>query len=150
MPFCIRMSGLLVAASLALSNGAAAQSVGDTLTRWGLTGTWALDCSKPASNSNGYLSYVARGGRATHERDFGDGRRDSNEVQRASTGIGGTLELVVHFPRLNQTRKYTMLMGSDRRIRAMANSRVDGSEVTIRNGKFTHNNGLTPWQTRCR
>jgi hypothetical protein len=60
------------------------------------------------------------------------------------------LELVVHFPRLNQTRKYTMLMGSDRRIRAMANSRIDGKEQTIRNGRFTHNNGVTPWQTRCR
>ncbi|HEY7687301.1 MAG TPA: hypothetical protein VH835_01335 [Dongiaceae bacterium] len=147
----IHIFGLLFAAAMALAHGAAAQSVADTMTRWGLTGTWALDCSKPASDANGYLSYVARsGGKVSHERDFGGGKRDSNDVQRAVTGIGGALELVVHFPRLNQTRKYTMLMGSDRRIRAMANSRIDGKEQTIRNGRFTHNNGVTPWQTRCR
>lgn len=118
--------------------------------RWGLLGTWALDCHKPVSNSNGYLGYVARsGGRVSHERDFGGGRRDSNRVQRATVGLGGRLELVVHFPRLKQTRKYTMMMGADRRIRALSNSRIDGTQVTIRNGKFTHNGHTTPWQTRC-
>ena len=136
---------------LAWAPGAAAQSVANTLERWGLIGTWSLDCRQPISDRNGSLSYVVRGGgRVTHERDFGGGRRDVNEVQRAGIGVGGTLDLVVHFPRLKQTRRYTMLMGADRRIRAMFNSRVDGTQVTIRNGKFTHNNGITPWQTRCR
>jgi len=56
----------------------------------------------------------------------------------------------VHFPVLNQTRKFTMLMGSDGRTRAMSNSRIDGTEVTISGGKFTANGATTPWQTRCR
>ena len=145
----VRMLGLLVAACMALVQGAAAQSVTDTVSRWGLIGTWALDCTKPASNSNGYLTYVVRGAKVVHERDFGD-RRDSNDVQQARTGVGGTLDLVVHFPGLNQTRKFTMLMASDRRIRALANSRTDGTDETIKDGKFTANGGVTPWQTRCR
>jgi hypothetical protein len=133
-----------------LGQGAAAQSVADVASRWGLIGTWSLDCSKPASGSNGYLTYAVRsGGKVAHERDFGD-RRDTNDVQQARTGTGGTLDLVVHFPGLNQTRKFTMLMGSDRRIRALSNSRIDGTEVTIRGGKFTANGAITPWQTRCR
>jgi hypothetical protein len=140
---------LVLAASLALAHGAAAQSAADTLRTWGLLGTWALDCTKPASASNGYLSYVASGTKVVHQRDFGD-RRDNNDVQQARTGVGGTLDLVVHFPGLNQTRKYTMLMASDRRIRAMSNSRIDGTEQSIRDGKFIHNGALTPWQTRCR
>ena len=146
----MRMLGLLLAACVALAHGAAAQSVADTVSKWGLIGTWSLDCSKPASSANGYLTYVVRGaGKVAHERNFGD-RRDTNDVQQARTGIGGTLDLVVHFPGLNQTRKYTMMMASDRRIRALANSRIDGTDQTIKDGKFTSGGGTTPWQSRCR
>jgi hypothetical protein len=146
----MRMLGLLLAACIAQAHGAAAQSVADAATRWGLIGTWSLDCSKPASSANGYLTYVVRGaGKVAHERDFGD-RRDTNDVQQAKTGVGGALDLVVHFPALNQTRKYTMMMASDRRIRALANSRIDGTEQTIKDGKFTSGGATTPWQSRCR
>jgi hypothetical protein len=136
----VRMLGLLLGVGMALVQGTAAQSVTDTVSRWGLIGTWALDCTKPAN---------VRGAKVAHERDFGD-RRDSNDVQQARTGVGGTLDLVVHFPGLNQARKFTMLMASDRRIRALANSRTDGTEETIKDGRFTANGGVTPWQTRCR
>jgi hypothetical protein len=150
MPAFARLLGLFLTAWVGLADAAAAQSVADTLTRWGLIGTWAIDCSKPASSANGHLAYVVRGpGKVVHERDFGE-RRDSNDVQQARTGLGGALDLVVHFPVLNQTRKFTMMMGSDRRIRALANTRIDGTEETIKDGKFTANGGLTPWQTRCR
>jgi hypothetical protein len=149
MTASIRLLGLLLVGCIALAQGAAAQTVADAATRWGLIGTWALDCSKPASSSNGYLAYVVRGTGVSHDRDFGD-RRDSNVVQQARTGIGGTLDLVVHFPGLNQTRKYTMLMASDRRIRALTNSRIDGTDQTIKDGKFTTGGATTPWQTRCR
>ena len=145
----IRLSGLLLAACIASAGSAKAQSVADAATRWGLIGTWSLDCTKPASSSNGYLMYVVRAGKVVHERDFGD-RRDTNDVQQARTGTGGALDLVVHFPALNQTRKFTMMMGPDRRIRALSNSRIDGTDQTIKDGKFTANGGTTPWQSRCR
>jgi hypothetical protein len=149
MAASIRLLGLLLAAGVLLAQGAAAQSVADTATRWGLIGTWSVDCSKPASGSNGHLIYLVRAGKVVHERDFGD-RRDTNDVQQARTGIGGALDLVVHFPALNQTRKFTMMMGPDRRIRAVANSRIDGTDQTIKDGKFTANGATTPWQSRCR
>jgi hypothetical protein len=129
---------------------AAAQNVADTAKRWGLLGTWALDCSQPASRSNGYLSYVIRTpGKVSHERDFGDAQ-DVNEVQQARTGVGGWLELVVQFPGLNQSRRYTLMMGPDGRTKAMSNAKADGTEPTIRNGKFTANGNDTPWQVLCR
>ena len=110
MATLLRSLALVLAALAAPIHVAEAQSIAETLSRWGLIGTWALDCSKPASGGNGYLSYaIRRAGQVSHERDFG-GRQDVNEVQEARTGLGGALELVVHFPELSQTRKYTMLM----------------------------------------
>jgi hypothetical protein len=84
----------------------------------------------------------------THNREFGD-RRDINTVEKARTGNGGALELTVNFPGLSQTRKFTMVMGLDGRIRTMANSKSDGTEPAIKDGKFTANGQDSPWQTRC-
>jgi hypothetical protein len=141
---------LLFVALLSSADAAMAQTPADTLRRWGLLGTWAIDCSKPASGSNGYLVYVAdSGGKVSHNREFGD-RRDTNTVEKARTGRGGALELTVNFPGLSQSRKFTLMMGADGRIRAMANSKADGTEPTIKDGKFTANGQDTPWQTRCR
>ena len=129
---------------------AVAQNTEATVKRWGLLGTWALDCAKPASRDNGYLIYVVRTpGKVSHERNFGDAQ-DVNEVQQARTGRGGWIELVVNFPVLSQTRKYTLMMGPDGRTKAMSNSLADGKEPTIKNGKFTANGNDTPWQVRCR
>jgi hypothetical protein len=141
---------LMLATLLALAEKAAAQNVEATVRRWALLGTWAIDCQQPASRSNGYLIYVVRTpGKVSHERNFGDAQ-DVNEVQQARTGRGGWLELVVNFPGLSQTRKYTLMMGPDGRTRAMSNSKADGTEPTIKNGKFTANGNDTPWQVRCR
>ena len=150
MVTCIRALALLIVVLLGSASSAMAQKPADTLRRWGLLGTWALDCSKPASGSNGYLSYVADPeGKVLHNRDFGD-RRDVNAVEQARTGRGGMLELTVNFPGMSQTRKYTMMMGVDGRIRATTNSKADGTEPSIKDGKFTSNGNDTPWQARCR
>ena len=141
---------VLILAFAALPEVASAQSVADTVSRWGLLGTWSVDCNQPVSSSNGYLTYIIRSpGKVSHERDFGD-RQDVNEVQQARTGVGGALELVVHFPKLNQTRVYTLIMGPDGRTRAMSNSKTDGTDQTIKGGVFTFNNNSSPWQMRCR
>jgi hypothetical protein len=145
-----RCLALLFAALLSSVDAAVAQTQADTLRRWGLLGTWAIDCSKPASGSNGYLVYVAdAGGKVSHNRDFGD-RQDINTVEKTRTGRGEALEVTVNFPGLSQTRKFTMVMGLDGRIRSVANSRADGTEPTIKDGKFTANGHESPWQTRCR
>ena len=108
-------------------HSAKAQSITETLSRWGLIGTWALACGKPASSTNGYLSYaIRRAGQVSHERDFGD-RQDVNEVQQARLVLGGALELVVHFPGLQQTRQFTVLMDVDGHIRTIANSKAGSS-----------------------
>ncbi len=144
-----RTLGFVLAVLVAASGVARAATTAETLAQWGLLGTWALDCSQPASSSNGYLTYRAAGtGKVFHTRDFGS-RQDSNEVVEATIGRDGMLGLVIHFPALAQTRKFVLMKGPDGRVRAMSNSTVEGAEQTIRDGRFTFNNQPTPWQVRC-
>lgn len=145
-----RIAALFAAGVAFLPAPADAQNLAEAASRWGLIGTWALDCTKPASTTNGYLTFVIRrAGQVSYERDFGD-RHDVNEVREVKTGAGGALEIVVHYPKLEQTRRLVLVMGVDGRTRTTGNSAVDGTAPTIKDGKFVANSSETPWQTRCR
>jgi hypothetical protein len=144
----IRPFALLLLAVLATPEAALAQSTVETASRWGLIGTWRLDCSLPASRSDGELKYVVRGGSLYHDREFGDAR-DSSLVTSATRKADGSLELVVKFDSLNQTRQFSFIKGGDGRIRAISNRNVATNEYTIKDGKFTSNGNPPPWQTRC-
>jgi hypothetical protein len=140
---------LVLLAIVALPEASLAQMVAETASRWGLLGTWRLDCSAPVSRSDGELQYVVRGGKLFHDREFGD-VRDSGSVMSATRKADGSIELVVNFVSFSQTRQYSMIKGGDGRIRSISNRNVDTNEYTIRDGKFTANGNATPWQTRCR
>jgi hypothetical protein len=83
-----------------------------------------------------------------HRRDFGD-RRDFNDILEATIGRGGSLELLVQFPMLGQSRRFILVMDIDGRMRAISNATAEGGDQTIKDGKFTFNGSDTPWQTRC-
>jgi hypothetical protein len=70
-------------------------------------------------------------------------------VQAAAVGQDGALEVIVTFAAIGQTRKWRIVRGTDGRIRTMVNTRVDGSDYTVRDGRFIHNGAETPWLTRC-
>ncbi len=145
----IRLFALFILAVLATTEASLAQTVAQTASRWGLLGSWKLDCSKPASRSNGDLQYVVRGGKLFHDREFGDAR-DSSSVMSATTKADGSITLVVSFVSFSQTRQFSFIKGSDGRIRAISNRNVDTNEYSIKDGKFTANGNDTPWQARCR
>jgi hypothetical protein len=96
------------------------------------------------------VSYIARaGGRVFLERNLGN-RRDSREIRRAFVAPGGSIEVVADFGSLGGVRKWTLMKGADGRIRTMANSRVDGTDATVRDGRFVARAGVqTAWQSRC-
>jgi hypothetical protein len=152
MPTLLRtLAGLAAILLVAFgADGVRAQTVFETVARWGLIGTWATDCTRPASQANYRLTYVARaGGRVFHERDFGD-RRDSREIRAATLRSGGLIEVVADFGSLGGMRKWTIMKGADGRIRTVANSRIDGTDATIRDGRFVVGSGAdTVWQARC-
>jgi hypothetical protein len=144
-----RLLALVVLGVLATTEASLAQTNAETASRWGLFGTWRLDCSKPMSRSNPDLTYVVRSGKLVHDREFGDSR-DSSPVMSATRKADGSLELLVNFGSLSQTRQFSFIKGSDGRIRAISNKNVDTNEYSIKGGKFTANGNDTPWQTRCR
>jgi hypothetical protein len=145
----IRLFALALLAVLAMCEVSLAQTVAETASKWGLVGTWRLDCSKPVSSNDGALQYVVRGGKLFHDREFGD-RRDSNQVISATAKKDGSIEVIITFAAFPQTRQFSLIKGSDGRMRAVSNKDVNTNEYTIKDGKFTANGNTTPWQTRCR
>jgi hypothetical protein len=144
----IRLLALVILAVVAMPLASSAQTTAEVASRWGLLGTWRIDCSAPASRSDGELKYVVRDGRLYHDREFGNAR-DSSLVTSATARADGTLELTVKFDSLSQTRQFAFIRGGDGRIRAISNRNVDTDEYTIKDGTFTANGNTPPWQTRC-
>jgi hypothetical protein len=144
----IHLLAAVVVALLVTSGAALAQSSVRAASSWGLVGTWRVDCSQPRSRSNADLKYVVRDGKLFHDRDFGDST-DTNSVTSAKTKPDGTLELVVSFSKLGESRRFSFMKGRDGRIRAMFNRSERTKEASVLDGKFTSNGQPTPWQTRC-
>jgi hypothetical protein len=91
-----------------------------------------------------------RNGKVFHDRDFGGKKSDSNPVVSLKTNADGSLQAIVNFGSLSRTNEFALIKASDGRIRAMFNRNVDTNEFAIKDGKFTANGNVTPWQTRCR
>jgi len=136
--------------SLTLAHGACAETVAQTVRKWGLIGPWSLDCSlKPDRNNGAVLDYeIMADGRVMHRRDFGD-TVDESEVVGAEVSGDGLLNLRVYFPSLRQNREYGLSMQPDGSTRAIYN-RNQNNEYTIRDGKFTANGNPTPAQHKCK
>jgi hypothetical protein len=134
---------------LTLSVGASAETVAQTVKKWGLIGPWSLDCSlKPDRNKGTVLAYeIAADGRVVHRRNFGD-TTDEGEVVAAEVSRDGLLNLRVFFPSLKQTREYGLMLLPDGTLRAIYN-RDQKQEYTIKDGKFTANGNPAPPQHKC-
>ena len=140
---------LTIPVFLTLAPCASASTATETASKWGLIGRWSLDCSLPPDRDRGaVLIYaIARGGRLTFRRDFGD-EKDDNEVVGVKVSADGMLNLRVYFPSLKPTREYGLMMQPDGTIRAIYNRDLKG-EYTIKDGKFTANGNPTPSQHKC-
>jgi len=116
--------------------------------KWGLIGSWKLDCSKPTSDKNAALRYSIRKGKLVHNRNFGD-RQDTNPVRSAIINADGTIELTVYFPKVKMNRQFVLRNDGGKRIRAISNRIANSSDYSIVDGKFAYNGKETPWQYRC-
>ena len=136
--------------ALTLPLPASAETVAQTVQKWGLIGPWSLDCSlKPDRDRGTVLDYeIAGDNRVVHRRDFGD-TTDESEVVTAEISADGMLNLRVFFPSLKQTREYGLMMQPDGTMRAIYN-RNQKNEYSIKDGNFTANGSPTPPQHKCR
>ena len=113
-----------------------AQSMAEEAAGWGLLGTWALDCTVPASRSNAYLSYVREGDALIHRRDFGD-TRDEHPIDAVKVLADGSLEIVITLSLANASQVRTLVLQKEGKgkMRAMMN-RDEAGNYSIRDGKF--------------
>lgn len=132
-----------------LSFDASAETVAETVSKWGLIGSWSLDCSlAPDPNKGAVLAYeIAKSGRVLYRRNFGK-TQDKGEVLRGETSADGSLHLRVFFPTLRETREYGLMMQPDGTVRAIYNRNLK-KQYTIKDGKFVSNGTPTPAQHKC-
>jgi hypothetical protein len=84
---------------LAVACGSArAETVADTMTKWGLVGAWSVDCNAAAGMGKvAKLRYVAKpDGSVFHYRNFGDDS-SSDEITSARITSENWLELKIFF-----------------------------------------------------
>lgn len=153
MPLLLRrlLPTLSIALCVALcfASSASAETAADVARKWGLLGTWAIDCAKPAKRRPGNtISYeVTADGGLVYRRDFNPS--DNNEVADARIEPDDTLILSIVLPQYkNQRRENGIEMRFDGSIRSVFNRGVDGT-YTIRDGRFVHNGKPTPILRKC-
>lgn len=128
---------------------ARAETLAAIVERWGLLGSWSVDCAMPPDRDKGtVLTYeISKDGRVMYRRNFGDAK-DESEVVSATVNAEGLLNLMVFFPPLHQTREFGLLLAKDGSLRAIYN-RSERGEYTIRDGKYVKTGAPTPAQQRC-
>ena|GEM_PF-580886 len=138
----------ILAGILAITETSVAQTIAETASKWGLLGTWRVNCGNPVTDSDGPLIYVVRAKKLFHDRVFSK-NKDSSQVVSAKANPDGSLELVINFTSIKQVRQITLIKDSDGRIQATSSKNNDTDEYTVLNGKFKANGAATPKQTRC-
>ena len=133
---------------VAFASLAHAETLAATVERWGLLGSWSVDCALPPDRDKGMvLTYeIKPDGRVMYRRNFGEAKDDS-EVVSATVNAEGLLNLMVFFPSLHQTREFGLLL-KDGSLRAIYN-RSERGQYTIKDGKYVKTGAPTPPQQRC-
>ena len=133
---------------LAAAAPASAETPAQAAARWGLLGTWRLDCTKATSQANQAFTFAVRNGQLFQDRHLGGDDRDSSPMTQAEVRSDGSILLTTVFS--GGTRQAVFMKSDDgRRRRVMSNRDVDTDEYTIRDGLYVSNGQPTPWSTRC-
>jgi hypothetical protein len=119
----------------------------ETITRWGLLGTWAVDCDKPGKDGS-RVTYEIRNGRPAVVRNLGGGRRDIADIERVMLDSDGSLQMREDFSSVIGSRYLTLIRSPNPKIRTKANQGADGS-YTVKDGKFVSDGVPTRWLARC-
>lgn len=138
----------LTMVTLALSRSASADNPADVARDWGLLGTWAIDCAKPAKKGKGnIISYeIGSGGELIYRRDHDTA--DINAVLDARIASDETLVLSIEMPQYRQIRENGVIKEADGSIRSLYNRGQDGT-YSIRDSRFVANGASTPRLRKC-
>jgi hypothetical protein len=153
----MRWGACLVAAlAMATVETANAQSVADTIAEFGLTGTWAADCSQPASSGN-YLTVYAIKPSGEVARTYYDkpGHIFNNyKIISAKRQAPDLLsyEQVWDFEgspaNVAGNRVQVLLNMADNKYQIVSSQGSDGS-FFVKDRKFPSSGNESPWQFQC-
>jgi hypothetical protein len=149
------MRALAVAAfwlSMTIATAAAPPTTAAVLRQFGLLGTWAIDCGRPASPRNPYVSdFVDATGAVVEEHHLGPNYVVNHYgVLSASRRSSSELELEVVFQPGNEAahRQRLVMRVAGGRRRTLFNQPV-GGKVLVKDGVVAGMDVKTPTLTKC-
>jgi len=140
------MRRVLIATLLALSVLPSAASEKAALSKAGVLGTWAMDCSQPPSTSNYYMDYaVDSDGTATETQ-----RTGSSSVRRIRNTevIGSQSLLYSYFDEDGEQLSILTFRDGDRK-KSWWSVGKEGTAYII-DGKFVPGGNSVPWFNKCK
>ena len=143
--FCVRSAIAALAAGVALI-GPAVAADSDELSRFGLIGTWAVDCAQPDSASNPYVIFAVKDGAPFWILRMGD--LQARYGMRQLKAIGADVLDYTDGPDQAGRTHHMQLKKTGARFRSLSSMREDGSAV-IADGKFVASGAPTPVFENC-
>jgi hypothetical protein len=134
-------------ATAAVALPAAATASADIFHKHGLFGTWAVDCPRPPSVANPYVTYrLVDGDRVQRQISVEAGKiLDLSTIDSAAEG--GPAELIVSWQTAEGGITNRILL-RDGRMQVLDSTRSDGQKLVI-NGRRVRDNTEVPRFERC-
>ena len=154
---CLAAVLALASVEMASVETANAQSVADTIAEFGLIGTWATDCTQPASSSNFLTVYAIKKPSGVVSRtyyDQPDHVYNNYKISSAKRQAPDMLsyEQVWDFEgspaNIAGDRVQVLLNMADNKFQIVSSKGSDGS-FFVKDRKYPGSGEESPWQLRC-
>jgi hypothetical protein len=147
------MRSIFVAGCMLLATAAgeaAAQNALEAATKWGLLGTWAIDCKAKPEPQNAFYTYMRQNKALVLKRDLGrDHKLDTSEIVSGVLTADGGIELAIYFRQVTPPAVRTQrLLKEDGGYRVLFN-RDQHDAYSSRDSKFTANGAPAKVNQRC-
>jgi hypothetical protein len=147
---------LAAALTMAMVETANAQLVADTIAEFGLIGTWAADCTQPASSSNFLTVYVIKPSGEVSRIYYDQPGHVYNNYKITSAKRQApdmlSYEQVWDFEgspaNIAGNRVRVLLNIADGKFQIVSSQGSDGS-FFVKDRKFPGSSDESPWQSRC-
>jgi hypothetical protein len=147
---------LIAALAIATIEAANAQSVANTIAEFGLIGTWATDCTQPASTSN-YLTIYAIKPSGEVSRTYYDQPDHVYNIYKIASAKRQAPDLLWYEQvwdfqgspaNVAGNRVQVLLNMADNKFQIVSSQGSDGS-FFVKDRKFPSSGNESPWQRKC-
>jgi hypothetical protein len=130
-------------------NPVPSRNIESTLHGLGLTGTWAIDCSRPASPGNVHVDFRNIDGKITQVHSNGGRNANHYEIQELTRLADDRYRVRARFYNVERSEINIFEWWiQDRRLRTMSNMNDRGDRIVV-DGIILSVKRETPWLERC-